>query len=115
MNFFSFKSAAERYAKGRPNIHADVIRRVAEKLKITSPLRNALDIGCGTGLSTVALLPIAGNIFGLDPSADMLHCARSMKESGISSARVNGFPSTTVPSTSSPSHPRFTGWTRPNC
>ena len=35
----------------------------------------ALDVGCGTGQSTVVLAEIAERIIGIDPSADMLRAA----------------------------------------
>jgi len=34
--------------------------------------RRALDIGCGAGLSTIALEPLARRLFGLEPAATML-------------------------------------------
>ena len=82
MNYFSPKSAAERYAKGRPAFHPLIIGRIKELLSLTEPLSRALDVGCGTGLSTVALKSLSGRIVGADVSAEMLAFAR--REEGVS-------------------------------
>ena len=75
MNFFSPKTAAERYAKGRPFFHRLIIRRTRDFLSINKLLPLALDVGCGTGLSTVALKEIAENIIGTDISREMIALA----------------------------------------
>nr|AIA12113.1 Methyltransferase domain protein [uncultured bacterium] len=75
MNFFSPKSAALRYAVGRPSFHPAIIRRVREYLSLSEPLTRALDVGCGTGLSTLALKEIAEEIIGLDASTEMVALA----------------------------------------
>lgn len=72
MNFFAFKSAAERYAAGRPFFHPFIIHRVKEFLALTEPLALALDAGCGTGLSTLALAEIASRIVGVDAAPSMI-------------------------------------------
>lgn len=82
MNYFSPKSAAERYAKGRTAFHHLVIERIKEILFLTERLPRALDVGCGTGLSTVALKDIAREVVGADVSPEMLSFAR--REDGIS-------------------------------
>lgn len=75
MNYFSPKSAAERYAKGRPYFHPLIIRRIKEFLSLAEPLSFALDVGCGTGLSTVALKELARNVIGVDASEEMVALA----------------------------------------
>ncbi|PTQ92873.1 methyltransferase family protein [Mucilaginibacter yixingensis] len=50
-------------------------------LRIDGQLDAALDIACGTGLSTRALLPVAKNVFGTDGSAEMLKMA--LRNDGI--------------------------------
>lgn len=75
MNYFNLKAAAERYAKGRPDFHNNTIQHIKEFLKINNKLGNALDIACGTGLSTKALLEIANNVYGTDVSGEMLNLA----------------------------------------
>jgi ubiquinone/menaquinone biosynthesis C-methylase UbiE len=75
MNYFDSKFAAERYVKGRGNIHTEVIKKVKSYLKIEKKVANVLDLGCGTGLSTAPLLEIAGNVMGMDISAEMIRFA----------------------------------------
>ncbi len=72
MNFFAPKTAAERYARGRPFFHPVVIARVKELLSLTEKLPRALDVCCGTGLSTVALKALAERVVGVDVSLEML-------------------------------------------
>ena len=81
MNFFAYKSAAERYAKGRPYFHLSIVRRIKERLALNEPVERALDVGCGTGLSTIALREIAGSVVGVDSSAEMI--ALAPKHAGI--------------------------------
>jgi ubiquinone/menaquinone biosynthesis C-methylase UbiE len=75
MNFFSSKTSAEKYAVGRPDFHASTINHIREFLHIENKLPKALDIACGTGLSTKALLLIADDVYGTDLSPEMLAVA----------------------------------------
>lgn len=75
MNYFTPKTAAERYSKGRPDFHSNTIRHIKDYLHLDKKLNNALDIACGTGLSTKALLEIATNVYGTDISQEMLNFA----------------------------------------
>jgi SAM-dependent methyltransferase len=70
-NYFAHATAAERYARGRPYHHPSVVRRIAE---VTGRTRfsSALDVGCGTGQSTMAIADIAELVVGIDVSAEML-------------------------------------------
>src|SRR6266566_3385197 len=77
INFFASESAAQRYAKGRPYFHLIVIGRIKKRLALTFPVRRALDVGCGTGLSTMALKEIAERVVGIDSSAEMIGLARA--------------------------------------
>ncbi|MDA1308634.1 MAG: methyltransferase domain-containing protein [Proteobacteria bacterium] len=43
---------------------------------ITSPIERAVDLGCGSGLSGLALRPLARQLIGVDLSARMLERAR---------------------------------------
>jgi ubiquinone/menaquinone biosynthesis C-methylase UbiE len=81
MNFFVHKSVAERYAKYRPHFHPLVIEKIRAHLNIQRPMSFALDVGCGTGQSTVVLKEIADLVVGADISAEMLGFAE--KNSGI--------------------------------
>jgi SAM-dependent methyltransferase len=75
VNFFASKSASERYAKGRPYFHPQVIQRIKDYLSLTEPVAWALDVGCGTGLSTIALKLIATHIVGIDVAPEMIALA----------------------------------------
>jgi ubiquinone/menaquinone biosynthesis C-methylase UbiE len=75
MNYFDPKSAAERYAKGRPYFHPQVIEKIKAYLAPVEPFERAIDVGCGTGLSTIALKEIAHQIAGTDISAEMIALA----------------------------------------
>jgi ubiquinone/menaquinone biosynthesis C-methylase UbiE len=72
-NYFGSTTAAERYAKGRPRFHAFVIERIRKFLALDKPLKLALDVGCGTGLSSAALKNISERVVGVDVSAEMLN------------------------------------------
>jgi SAM-dependent methyltransferase len=71
MNHFGHASAAARYASGRPYVHPLIVTRVAATLP-GGRVGSALDVGCGTGQSTVALAAIADRVVGVDVSAAML-------------------------------------------
>lgn len=75
MNYFAPQSAAERYAKGRPYFHPHVVSRIKAYLELTEPVARALDVGCGTGLSTRSLKAIARHVVGIDNAAAMLALA----------------------------------------
>lgn len=72
LNYFAAPAAAIRYAASRPRGHSRVLELVAEWLRAELPVARALDVGCGTGHSTVALLPYARHITGIDSSSEML-------------------------------------------
>jgi ubiquinone/menaquinone biosynthesis C-methylase UbiE len=75
VNYFNPKTAAERYARGRPDFHSNTIRHIKDYIQIDNKLDKALDIACGTGLSTKALSEIAVNVYGTDTSQEMLKLA----------------------------------------
>ena len=75
MNYFAPQSAAERYAKGRPYFHPHVVNHIKDYLSLVEPVTRALDVGCGTGLSTISLKAIARHIIGIDNSAEMIALA----------------------------------------
>lgn len=72
MNYFHSETAAARYAAGRPDFHANTIDQIRKFLGITGKWDKALDVACGTGLSTKALLAIANEVYGTDISAEMI-------------------------------------------
>lgn len=92
MNYFSPTNTAERYAKGRPFFHRNTIKHIREFTKIDNKLENALDVACGTGMSTTALLDIAENVFGIDTSDEMLKLALNPKEIKYSKASAEDLP-----------------------
>lgn len=71
-NPFTAPAAAMRYASGRPSTHARVLARLAAWLEGHLPVERALDVGCGTGHSTLALVPYARWIMGVDSSSAMM-------------------------------------------
>jgi ubiquinone/menaquinone biosynthesis C-methylase UbiE len=72
MNYFAYRTAAERYAKGRPFFHSLAIKYIRDICCERGRINLALDVGCGTGQSTLALLETAEKIVGVDNSAEML-------------------------------------------
>ena len=77
MNFFTFQRVAEGYATHRPYYHPLIMRKIRERLSLNEPLAHALDVGCGTGLSTVALRMLAERVTGVDSSAEMIAVAQA--------------------------------------
>jgi SAM-dependent methyltransferase len=73
--YFDSRSAAQRYAQGRPYFHPQIVRRIQQRLSLAEPVPRAIDVACGTGLSTVALKPVAREIVGTDSSEEMLRLA----------------------------------------
>lgn len=74
-NYFNPKSVADRYLKGRPQYHSFVIGKIKETLEIDNKFSSVLDIGCGTGFSSIVLKEIAENVIGIDLSEEMLRLA----------------------------------------
>jgi SAM-dependent methyltransferase len=72
-NPFVGTTVASRYATARPALHGEAIGAVRD---IIGTPRAAVDIGCGTGLSTLALVGYAQSVIGIDSSRDMLAHAR---------------------------------------
>src|SRR5438046_8898740 len=62
---------ATAYAYDRPAIHRHIVEAAGKSLHITTRLGRALDIGCGAGLSTAALAPLAESVVGLEPAPAM--------------------------------------------
>lgn len=79
-NYFKPTSTAERYATGRPYFHEITINHIKNFLKIDKKLEAALDVACGTGLSTKAVLKIANQVYGTDSSEAMLRLAELPQE-----------------------------------
>ena len=72
---------AAGYAFARPPVHPRVVARIAAHIAAHTaahdprgarPVARALDVGCGAGRSTAALVPIAGSVVGIEPARAML-------------------------------------------
>ncbi len=66
------RSAAMHYAAFRPPLHQLILERV---IRPKESFQVGLDIGCGTGYSTVALARYCDRVLGLDSSRFMLDAA----------------------------------------
>lgn len=79
VNYFDSRTAAELYARGRPYFHEVVMGLIRDRLGLAEPLPAALDVGCGTGLSTRVLRQIANRVVGVDVSAEMVAQAEAQE------------------------------------
>lgn len=83
MSFFAFQRVAIGYAKHRPYYHPVVMNSVRQQLNLKGKFGNALDVGCGTGLSTIALKELADNVTGIDGSEEMIAVANANRDEQI--------------------------------
>ena len=69
-----FSGLAERYAARRPDYPRRIFDVLKEKLRTGDTSALALDVGCGTGISTRALAAalVDWSVIGIEPNADML-------------------------------------------
>ncbi|MGD0704589.1 MAG: methyltransferase domain-containing protein [Trebonia sp.] len=65
---------ARAYAYDRPPIHEQILRFA----RLDRQVDRALDVGCGAGLSTAALTPVARQVIGVEPISTMLMHRRSV-------------------------------------
>jgi SAM-dependent methyltransferase len=89
LNPFVGASVAARYADARPPLHAHAVRLLAERIP---PVHRAIDLGCGTGLSTEPLASVADLVVGVDVSEDMLANARRGSTARYVRARAESLP-----------------------
>ncbi|MBS1812915.1 MAG: methyltransferase domain-containing protein [Acidobacteria bacterium] len=88
---------ATGYAYHRPAVHPHIIAKMRERLQLTTRLRRVLDIGCGAGLSTAALEPLAEMAVGIEPIATMLaHRAVVSKQAHFVVAKAEQLPFTAM-------------------
>lgn len=82
-DFWTEASAARRYREARPYFHPVVMRLIRERLGLESgeKLDRGIDVGCGTGQSTVALLELVNAATGIDSSEQML--AHAERRDGV--------------------------------
>lgn len=71
-NPFGTDEMAAGYAKSRPPVHPLVLQRAIAALGRPLPFHHALDVGCGSGVSTRALEGIAENTLGIEPAEAMI-------------------------------------------
>jgi ubiquinone/menaquinone biosynthesis C-methylase UbiE len=74
-NPFAAAEVGTVYDRGRPFHHPRSLAR-ARAIVGDAPVGRALDIACGTGMSTIALAEHAGFVVGVDASPEMLAAAR---------------------------------------
>jgi SAM-dependent methyltransferase len=77
-NPFDVSHMATGYAQARPPVHSHIIDRLRHWLGLAGPVDTAVDVGCGAGLSTLALRRDAKRLIGLDPSTAMVRQARAI-------------------------------------
>jgi SAM-dependent methyltransferase len=65
---------AAAYAFDRPSVHQQFVRSA----ELSTQADRALDVGCGAGLSTAALVPVARRVVGLEPITAMLAHTRTV-------------------------------------
>jgi SAM-dependent methyltransferase len=92
-NPFATPSMAEGYARARPPLHGRIVDRVRALLAPSGRVAAALDIGCGSGLSTRPLTSLADRVLGIDPNPQMLSWARSVAPGArFTAARAEALP-----------------------
>ncbi len=74
-NPFASAGVGSLYHRGRPFHHPRSLARI-RGIVGDAPIGRAVDLACGTGMSTIALGDIAGFAVGVDASAEMLSSAR---------------------------------------
>lgn len=75
------QETAAHYAAYRPPLHHTILKRGLRK---EESFARALDIGCGTGRSTLALQEWSPAVLGTDPSAEMI--AATSPQAGVTFA-----------------------------
>jgi SAM-dependent methyltransferase len=74
-NYFTSAEVAARYTKVRPFFHDEVVERLRNFAGVER-FRRALDVGCGTGQSSIALAAVADHVAAIDASEGMLKHAQ---------------------------------------
>lgn len=68
-----FAALAEGYAQHRPPVHREILR-----LALSGTYATAVDVGCGSGISTRALADFAPTRIGVEPSEAMVEAGRAV-------------------------------------
>ena len=92
MDYFAYPTAAERYANARPFFHPLAANKIQAVCCRGTRVDRALDVGCGTGQSAIALLEVADEIVGVDSSAEMLSQAIRHEHVSYVEARAEQLP-----------------------
>lgn len=66
----SFGRVADAYDRGRPPYPPEALEWLAQELDVTAR-STVVDLAAGTGKLTAALVPIAGRVIAVEPSAEM--------------------------------------------
>lgn len=74
-DIFNSDALGEGYAQWRPAVHPRVVELIGRRV---GRVERALDIGCGTGLSTRALGALTDEAIGMEPYVSMLRWSRSV-------------------------------------
>lgn len=91
MNPFDDPSMAAGYARARPTLHPQIVGKLRRILP--GPVRSAVDIGCGAGLSAAPLTAFCESVLGVDPAARMLPWARqTAPQANFAAARAEALP-----------------------
>lgn len=77
-SIYNSSRLAAGYAFRRPPVHRSIVRQIAIHSSVPATIGRALDVGCGAGLSTAALEPLARTVIGLEPVAGMLAHRRNV-------------------------------------
>lgn len=85
-NPFLTTGTAQDYARGRPDYHPSAVAAVARLLDLQERVDVAIDVGCGTGMSSRALTAVADLVLGVDVSQPMLAAATA--QAGVHHARA---------------------------
>jgi SAM-dependent methyltransferase len=84
---------ARAYAHDRPAVHPAICRRITALIPARTPFALGLDVGCGGGASTAALLPYVDRAVGIDPSRAMVrHAAARVPAASFSQAVAEALP-----------------------
>lgn len=77
-NPFLAPGMVEGYASARPKLHAAILKRCGKALGWTRRLARGLDVGCGAGLSTLALQAAVRRVTGVEPVVSLIERARRL-------------------------------------
>jgi SAM-dependent methyltransferase len=89
---FEHDRVAAGYASARPYLHPHAFARVREQLACEAKAARALDVGCGTGMSSLALTALAHDVVGTDASLPMLRRARREPRVRYAAATAEALP-----------------------